>query len=57
MSADTDQLGIEADPGEGISVERWDEIIRELPNGDRVIVRHVVSDPSDKVAVVIAVPA
>lgn len=26
----------------------------ELPNGERVIVRHVASDPADKVGVVIA---
>jgi hypothetical protein len=29
----------------------------ELPNGDRVTVRHVVSDPNDKLGVVIAAPA
>lgn len=28
----------------------------ELPNGDHATVRHVVSDPSDKLGVVIAVP-
>ena len=30
MSTDTDQPSIEVGPGEGISVERWDEIIREF---------------------------
>lgn len=29
----------------------------ELPNGERVLVRHVVSDPDDKLGVVIAAPA
>ena len=29
----------------------------ELPNGERVIVRHVVNDPDDKPGVVIAAPA
>jgi len=28
----------------------------ELPSGERVIVRHVASDPADKVGVVIAAP-
>jgi hypothetical protein len=29
----------------------------ELPNGERVIVGHVVNDPDDKLGVVIAAPA
>lgn len=28
----------------------------ELPNGDRATVRHVVSDPADKLGFVVAVP-
>jgi hypothetical protein len=30
MSSDTDQLSIDADPSEGISIEKWDEIMRQL---------------------------